>query len=84
MATLTNVSTMGLFQNIPFTEKRGRCNKKHYRGRCRVGPTGKKQWMIRVDGCHNCGVILPAQKLTTNQKNWVKRWNNRIKPLEEK
>jgi len=52
------------------------CNKRATR-REGVGPTGRKQWMILVDTCHNCGRHYPFKpnELTIEQKSWVKRIN---------
>jgi len=54
------------------------CNH-HVGNRRRVGPTGKDFFMIRVDSCYECGTIYPVDNLTYKERNWVDRWNKRIK-----
>ncbi len=60
------------------------CDRRAYR-REGVGPTGNKEWMIRVDTCGGCGRHYPHQPndLTLEQKSWVKRWNTKMGEKDE-
>lgn len=48
-------------------------------GRCRVGPTGKKDISILANRCLDCGYILPKfpGDLNYHEFRWVMRWNKR-------
>lgn len=53
---------------------------KHDTGdRRRIGPTGRKQFMILVDRCHKCGAMIPVfpKELTWKERNWIERFNKK-------
>lgn len=56
-----------------------KCDCGHHIGnRRRVGPTGKKSFMIRVDSCCECGKLYPVDSLSEDEQKWVNRWNKRM------
>jgi len=57
-----------------------RCTAHYCIERVGAGPTGRKHWMIIADRCTRCGLLRPIKRLLSyEQKNWVRRWNRRIK-----
>lgn len=58
------------------------CNSKNPPGnRRRVGPTGRRFFMILVDSCYACGAIYPVEpnRLSYHEARWVERYNKRMK-----
>lgn len=53
---------------------------KHHFVGGRIGPTGRKRWMIRVKMCHACGDVseILHDNPTWEQREWVRRRNLHI------
>ena len=45
--------------------------------RKRVSPTGRKNFAILCDSCHNCGAARPVSDLSWSEKHWLKRLNRK-------
>ena len=59
------------------------CEGGHVGNRRRVGPTGRQLYNILVDTCYTCGALFPVQELKVKQRNWVERYNKRMKEYYE-
>jgi hypothetical protein len=58
------------------------CGSPHTPGnRRRVGPTGRRFFMILIDSCYECGTMYPVEpdKLSYHEARWVERYNKRMK-----
>lgn len=66
----TSSSTTNLAPN------QGPCNSHRWMP-FKVGPTGRKRWMVNVSLCVGCGVMRPIGPTTLEQRNWLRRSNRR-------
>ncbi len=56
---------------------------RHIESRKRVGPTGRRSFMVLVDDCGRCGRILRSVfDLSWREYSWVRRWNARLAQQE--
>lgn len=57
-----------------------------YLMRKRVGPTGRKFFMILVDECYSCKEFFPVRpdKLSESMAKWIERWNRRVRSCDDK
>lgn len=59
-----------------------RCTDRHAMRRQKSGPTGRQTWMVIVDSCWRCGVMRPIRPTNFIQRDWLRRWNRKVKPLQ--